>query len=216
MIAAILPPGVVAEYALDDPPGPPLYAEEEAVIRRAVDKRRREFGTVRRCARTALARLGVPPAPLLPDRRGAIRWPSGVLGSMTHCAGYRAAAVASTSMFAAIGIDAEPHEALPDGVFAQIARPAERAWIARHAHTGARPVVHWDRLLFSTKESVFKAWYPATRRELGFDQAEVSFDEHGGFEARLLVPGPVAGYRGRWLARDGLVLTAIAVPAAEA
>jgi 4'-phosphopantetheinyl transferase EntD len=134
---------------------------------------------------------------------------------MTHCAGYRAAAVASARAFAAIGIDAEPNQALPEGVLPQIARPAERACIARRAGSQAKPAVHWDRLLFSAKESVFKAWYPVTRQELEFDEAEVTFDERGGFEARLLVPGPVAGYRGRWLARDGLLLTAIALAAED-
>ena len=44
-------------------------------------------------------------------------------------------------------------------------------------------------------------------------------DANGTFTVRLLVPGPVLGgrsltrFEGRWLVRDGLVLTAIAVPA---
>jgi len=40
----------------------------------------------------------------------------GVVGSMTHCAGYRAAAVARARDVVTIGIDAEPHAVLPDGV----------------------------------------------------------------------------------------------------
>jgi 4'-phosphopantetheinyl transferase EntD len=78
--------------------------------------------------------------------------------------------------------------------------------------------VHWDRLLFSAKESVYKAWFPLANRWLGFEDAVLAIDPcRRSFEARLLVPGPaLAGGRltmfsGRWLVRDGLVLTAIGV-----
>jgi hypothetical protein len=43
VIEAILPAGAVAEEAFSDPPGVPLFPEEEAVIAKAVAKRRREF-----------------------------------------------------------------------------------------------------------------------------------------------------------------------------
>ncbi|WP_306332212.1 4'-phosphopantetheinyl transferase [Streptomyces sp. KL109B] len=70
-----------------------LSRQEEALIARAVPKRRNEFTTVRACAHDALAGLGLAPVPLLPDERGAPGWPPGVVGSMTHCPGYGAAAV---------------------------------------------------------------------------------------------------------------------------
>jgi 4'-phosphopantetheinyl transferase EntD len=80
--------------------------------------------------------------------------------------------------------------------------------------------VSWDRLLFSAKESVYKAWFPLAGRWLGFEEAVITIDPAAGvFTARLLVPGPVTGGRpltgfsGRWTAGHGLVLTAIAVPA---
>ena len=58
-------------------------------------------------------------------------WPAGVVGSITHCDGYRAAAVARATDLATVGIDAEPHEPLPDGVLAAIALPAEPPRAAR-------------------------------------------------------------------------------------
>jgi hypothetical protein len=76
--------------AFDDPPDAVLFPEKEAVISRAVDKRRREFQTVRHCARRALRELGVPPAAVLPGERREPVWPPGVVGSLTHCTGYRA------------------------------------------------------------------------------------------------------------------------------
>jgi 4'-phosphopantetheinyl transferase EntD len=217
----IVPPQVVAVEAFDDPDDLQLYPEEQAVLQKAVASRRIEFSTARWCARQALAKLGLPPAPILPGLRGAPGWPSGVVGSMTHCAGYRAAALAHSREVATIGIDAEPHTALPDGVGDVIASHAEQRALAELA--GAAPEVFWDKLLFSAKEATYKAWFPLTQRWLGFNDAVIRINAADGtFTARLLVPGPVLGGRqltefsGRWLARDGLVITSIAVPAGPA
>lgn len=208
MIGELLPRGVRAVATAVDPPDAFLFPAERAVIARAVDKRRREFTTVRHCARAALAELGVAPAPILPGRRGAPVWPDGIVGSMTHCAGYRAAAVARSREITAIGIDAEPDEPLPSGVLETIARPEERMALAEPAAApGCR-----DRLLFSAKESVYKAWFPLTRRWLDFHDATVRFAADGTFRACLHVDGPVPGFAGRWRVAGGLVLTAIAVP----
>ncbi|TXS44007.1 4'-phosphopantetheinyl transferase [Streptomyces sp. t39] len=221
MIEDILPPGIRFAEAFDDSEAPDWFPEEEALVARAVDKRRGEFATVRRLARTALGALGVPRVPLLPGKRGAPQWPAGIVGSMTHCAGYRGAVATRNTDFVSVGIDAEPHERLPQGVLDAVSLPEEREQLA--AWPALAAAVCADRLLFSAKESVFKTWYPLTGRELGFDEASIAFTcdtaVSGTFGARLLVPGPeVGGHRldrfsGRWTARDGLVLTAIALPA---
>ena len=220
---------VVESHADDAADRAPLYPEEQALLTRAVAGRRREFTAVRHCARRAMAKLGVPPAPVLPGERGAPRWPAGVVGSMTHCDGYRAAALARAADLASLGIDAEPHHGLPDGVLDTVALPAESA---RLAELGTRmPGVHWDRLLFSAKESVYKAWFPLTGRWLDFAEADIELgagtDASGGapatarrgvFRARLLVPGPVvdgrpvAAFDGRWAVVGDLLATAVTVP----
>jgi len=217
VIEAILPGTVAAVETSDDPPGAVLYPEEEPFVARAVDKRRREFTAGRWCARQALVRLGRPavPIPSSPDRQP--QWPPGVVGSITHCAGYRAAALAHDRDLHTIGIDAEPHGALPDGVLRAVALPDEQDRLARLA--ADEPGVHWDRLLFSAKESVFKAWYPLARRWLGFEDADLVLDPASDrFTARILIPGPdvagqpLRGFDGRWLVRDGLVVTAVTLP----
>ena len=215
MIEKILPPEVASEEAYDDLADVTLFPEEEAVIARSVDKRRREFATARACARRAMATLGLPPVPVLPGERGAPAWPPGVVGSMTHCDGYRAAAVALEEKVRTVGVDAEPNGPLPDGVLEAIALPAEIEWLER---VGDSYGVCWDRLLFSAKESVYKAWFPLTRRWLDFEEAVVTPDPaEGTFAARLLVPGPVVegrtltGFAGRWMVDRGLVATAITV-----
>jgi 4'-phosphopantetheinyl transferase EntD len=219
LLPALLPAGVTVAEAFGDPePAAPLFPEEAAHVARAVPERRREFATVRACARDALARLGGPRVPLLPGERGAPRWPAGYVGSMTHCRGYRAAAVARAGDVAGVGIDAEPDEPLRDpGVVELIALPAERAML-RHL-AAARPGVAWERLLFSAKESVYKTWFPLTGAWLDFDQALIGFrPDDGTFTARLLVPGPavngaeVSVFEGRWRAGGGLLVTAICLP----
>ena len=216
MIEEILLPAVAAAEAFEDPQDAVLFPEEQAVISKAVEKRRREFTTARSCARAALARLGQPPVAILPGERGSPGWPPGIVGSITHCAGYRAAAVGQAAEVLAIGVDAEPDAPLPDGVLGVISLAAERDRLRDLAQPAPGP--HWDRMLFCAKESVYKAWFPLTGRWLGFEQAEITLDPAGGtFSARLLVPGPevdgreLTAFAGRWLARDGLILTAISV-----
>ncbi len=221
MIEEILPERVVAVETRHDRADVQLFPEEERILGQAVEKRRREFTTARVCAREALAELGFRAIPILAGQRGEPLWPDGIVGSITHCDGYRACAVARSSEIVTIGIDAETNAALPEGLLPDIARPEELPLLRRLARDS--PQVHWDRLLFSAKESVYKAWFPLAKRWLGFEEATIAIErETGTFSARLLVPGPqladrrLTGFSGRWLVRDGLVLTAIAFAASPA
>jgi 4'-phosphopantetheinyl transferase EntD len=217
VLELILPPSVAVVAETGDRDAE-LFPEEEAALGNAVEKRRREFVTARACAREALSRLGLPAQAIPTGPRGEPLWPRGVVGAITHCTGYRACAVALASELLTVGVDAEVDDALPSGVLGDIALPEERRWI--EAAAAADPGTSWDRLLFSIKESIYKAWFPLTGSWLGFEDAIVAIDRgEGTFAARLLVPGPVVGgsriggFGGRWLAAEGLVLSAIAVPA---
>ncbi|HEX2073924.1 MAG TPA: 4'-phosphopantetheinyl transferase superfamily protein [Geodermatophilus sp.] len=213
LIAHVLPPGVASAEAFGDPPHPPLPAAEAALVARAAPPRREEFATGRTLARRALADLGLPAAVVLRDEQGAPAWPAGVVGSITHCPGYRAVAVARVGTVPALGVDAEPASPLPDGVLEMISLPDERALMRRLAD--ARPGVCWERVLFCAKEAVYKAWFPLARRWLDFEDARVEVDPSGTFTAGLLVPGPrvddvpLTAFTGRWLSRDGLVVAAV-------
>jgi len=214
MIERLLPDSVVVVSTRQDV-GTELFEQERATVSRAVEQRRREFTTGRACARTALRRLGVAPVAIPAGERGQPLWPPGVVGSITHCRGYRACAVARVGELRSVGIDAEVHEPLPAGVLEQVAFGRERTMAA-----GAGAGVHLDRLLFSAKETVYKAWFPLTGRWLGFEDVELSVDVGAEtFRARLLVPGPVVDGRrltelaGRWRVEDGVVATAAVVTA---
>jgi 4'-phosphopantetheinyl transferase EntD len=211
VIADILPPGVRSAHALDDREPAPLFAAEEAQLAGAKAKRRSEYATVRRCARRALGELGVAPAALPRGEGGAPQWPRGVVGSMTHCAGYRAAAVARAGRLRVLGIDAEPAAPLPAGVLDLVTSPAERERLAALAE--AVPGITWDRLLFCAKEALYKAWFPVGRQWLGFRDATVRLEVGGTFAATVHPADtrPDLGeLTGRWLVRAGLVLATIA------
>jgi enterobactin synthetase component D / holo-[acyl-carrier protein] synthase len=218
VIEQILPGTVVSVDTTLDAHDVALFREEEQALGRAVDKRRREFTTGRACARAALAKLGLVAQAIGSGERGEPRWPAGVVGSITHCDGYRACAAARCTEIVTVGIDAEPHAPLPDGLLGDIARAEEIPALERLRRES--PAVHWDRLLFSAKESVYKAWFPLARRWLGFEDAVLTLDPLAcTFDARLLVPGPslagtqLQGFSGRWAVRDGLLLTAVALEA---
>ncbi|MER5550400.1 4'-phosphopantetheinyl transferase superfamily protein [Streptomyces sp. NPDC002793] len=219
MIERLLPASVACADTFEkDAPAGSLYPEEARLVATSVERRRQEFAAVRVCARRAMAALGLPPSPVLRGHRGVPLWPEGTVGSMTHCDGYRAAALARASEVRAVGIDAEPNEPLPDGVWELISVPSERARVPAGAEGSA---VHWGRLLFSAKESVFKTWFPLTRIELDFDEADITFQAdpgtvaEGTFTAELsrAAPGMPSSYEGRWLVEGGFVVTAIVLPA---
>lgn len=238
MIEHLLPAGVRGAEMFVDPADPAaeteLYEIERDQITQAVAKRRSEYAGARACARAAMAKLGIDPAPLPKGPDGGPQWPGGVVGSLTHTEGYRAAAVAFSLGVRSVGVDAERHGPLPPGVLRTVALPSERDWLAA---VGAgddprgrdRPAgldgVHWDRLLFSAKETTYKAWHPLTGRWLGFEDAHITVTPGpavgatpaGEFVSRLLVPGhtrtgtALTEIRGRWIVDRGFVVTAAVV-----
>jgi 4'-phosphopantetheinyl transferase EntD len=217
VIEELVPDGVVTVDTREDWWDVVLFPDEEAALGQAVDKRRREFVTGRGCARRALERLGLPPSSIPTGPGGEPRWPQAVVGSITHCKGYRACALARAGNVAAVGIDAEPHEQLRNGVLDAITGPEEQVWLGELMRTA--PAVHWDRLVFSAKEAVFKTWFPLAKRGLEFEDVIVTVDTVANvFHARLLIPGPLVNRHrlmaltGHWMVRDGLVLTAITLP----
>jgi len=217
LMTAVLPEvsGLVSAELYHDPPELSPMPEEEPLIARSVAKRRNEFVTVRHCARLAMGRLGIADAPILKGEKGDPLWPDGLVGSLTHCEGYRGAVVGRSAAVRSVGIDAEPHGVLPDGVLDAISLPVERHQI------GALPAgLHWDRILFCAKEATYKAWFPLTQRWLGFEDAHITFEVDpagttGRFVSRILIEAaaqsgpPLTELAGRWSVAEGLALTAI-------
>jgi 4'-phosphopantetheinyl transferase EntD len=217
VIDEILPASVAFAWTTEERIEVPLYDEELLALGHAVDKRRREFVTGRACARQALVQLGFAPCSVPSGPRGEPVWPRGVVGSITHCRGYVACALASRGSLAAVGIDAEPDEPLRREILREIVTPDEHRRVTDLSE--AWPAVNWDRVWFSAKEAVYKAWFSLTQRWLGFHDAELRLDRaNGRFVAELVAPcartddEALSSFSGRWLVRDGLTLTAVIVP----
>ncbi len=213
MIGGLLPPTVVTAEAGDADRTAPLLAREEPLVTRAVEKRRRDFTAGRACARRALERLGWTGFAVVAGPNREPLWPPGVVGAITHCRGYCAAAVARSADVRSVGIDAELREPLPAGVADLVCTEPERRQAAEL--TGD----HWATLVFSAKEAVYKAWYPLTRRWLDYRDAELTIDpDRGCFSARILLrlePDvfPWTPLQGRFAISAERVFTAVTVPA---
>ncbi len=148
----------------------PLRDAEEALIDGAIEKRQREFRAGRHAAHAALAKLQAPDLPLLRGERREPIWPSGYLGSITHCRDLCVAVCAREDRLAGLGIDVEPLEPLPKGVDRYINTEEEARFVTEN------PGLHPERLIFSAKESLYKCYYPLVKRFFGFQSVTLDFD----------------------------------------
>jgi 4'-phosphopantetheinyl transferase EntD len=202
-LSAILPGSVsIALWGLDTLDDTLLPPEDRAVAR-AVEKRREEFARGRACARAALQALGKGPVPIGVGPGRQPIWPEGFVGSITHGAGIVAAAVANIEELSALGIDVESLEPLSSSVQSMVVQPEDR--LGDPGKEG--------KIVFSAKESVFKALYPICGLWMEFDAVSVL---PGKRRMELLAqptgrnPAPVevTDLRGGYRTSAGRVLTA--------
>jgi 4'-phosphopantetheinyl transferase EntD len=164
-----------------------LFAEERAVVERAILSRRREFATGRALLRCL---TGVDAAiPTDADRRPVL--PPGVVGSLTHDGRVVVAVTSTEPSFCGLGVDIEPHGVASDELATAIIRPDDH--------------IHDATLALVIKEAAFKAWSRSGRPLL--DHQQVRIAEVSGRDALAVVlptsepivvrAGAVAG---RWLA----------------
>jgi 4'-phosphopantetheinyl transferase EntD len=220
---APLPIVVTSQWMTNDMP--PIDPEEAEQVSNAVLQRRIEFATGRSCAHRAFAQLGIGRFVFRNDRHRAPRWPTGLVGSITHTGaipgGYCGVAVGRAADVRTIGFDAETRashplggDLLPEESWPTILTPAESVRLRR-----VEPVerTDWVRLVFSAKECFYKAQYPLSRTFLDFQEVETVIDASAStFEAYLLGSrtGHPLGYcQGRYLRTRDFTLTGIALPA---
>lgn len=209
MIEQILPPGIFCSTLTDLSAPFELWAEEKARLENATEKRHRDFSAGRTCARNSLKQMGIPDLPVLADDKRMPLWPPGVIGSITHCSDYCAAAVTRQSVYAGLGIDAERDRSIDDRLLNYISLPEERAHILSLPKT-----LNWRLLLFSAKESVYKLYYPLKLRCLRFQDVSISFDPTGQcFQASVANESENSSlqshqFQGNYLVAGDLYLTA--------
>ena len=138
----------------------------------AAAKRRAEFLGGRLTARRALAALTGSPSTPAQDAEQLPDWPAGTVGSITHSRGLAAAVVANRATYRGIGLDAE---VVMSGERArrlagQILVASELAWLDR---LPAEWQGEFLTLVFSLKESLFKALYPLVGQRFYFPHARL-------------------------------------------
>lgn len=193
-----------------------LLPAEAEFVRNAVDRRRREFAAGRTCARKALQMLGVAPQPLLVGQHREPLWPPGVVGSLTHCGKYCAAAVARAERFAGLGVDAEISERLDPELISTVCTSLEMKW-ARECPPPA--FGDWNKVIFSAKESVYKCLFPLLRRVLEFHELTILLEPSSrSFSVTFLfeLPGALSwlsSMNGRFEIGPEYLVTGVAVEA---
>lgn len=168
----IVPAGVVVEE--DWIVNLPLYPHpEERGSRAGSASRVREFAAGRACARQALACLGASNAAVPAGASREPAWPAGFVGSISHTRDYCAAAVAPDHRFVALGIDVEMCMRIDEALLRLVCTERERRWCMKENGMGGC-------LLFSAKESAFKALYPLLQFDPGFQSLECQVDPEKG------------------------------------
>ena len=219
LLASLFRPGAAA-YELREPGDPAcLYPEEAVHVERAVAKRAREFAAGRLCARSAMAALGIAPAPLPAGTDRRPQWPAHVVGSITHTHGFCAAVVGHERDFRALGVDAESISRVTRNIWSHICTDAEAGWLAALAEPRQSIAA---ALVFSGKEAFYKCQYTLTRQFLGFHEVMLemeSIDFEQGHFSVLLSPGvqlpaaPGLLWRGRFCVEGDLLVSAMEIPA---
>lgn len=151
-----------------------LWPEEEAYIAGAVSSRQHSFAAGRGAARAALSELGVVATGIPVGEGRAPTWPDQVVGSISHTGEVCAAAVALASTVQAIGIDIERVAAFPSSIRQQIGTEAELVELRSVIPDQCTRMA----VVFSVKESIFKAVYPHTRHVFEFLDVHLEPVEH--------------------------------------
>ncbi|WP_338848521.1 4'-phosphopantetheinyl transferase superfamily protein [Massilia sp. W12] len=141
-----------------------------AALLHAAPKRQIEFAAGRWCARQALRQLAYHGAAEIGiGEHRCPQWPDAFIGSISHSQGWALAVVGHRARFEAIGIDLEA--ILPEASAHSVSRHLAIASELAVGRLHGLPYAIWVSLLFSAKESLFKALYPAVGRYFHFHDA---------------------------------------------
>ncbi|MGS2723356.1 4'-phosphopantetheinyl transferase family protein [Porticoccus sp. GXU_MW_L64] len=184
-------------------------------VGKAVPKRQAEFLAGRYCAARALRALGSDNLIVQSGENRIPLWPANAVGSISHTAGKAVAIAARQQDYAGIGIDCEMlvSNDVCERIYSTIAVPQD---------TQVLDGGPWDKawfltLLFSAKESLFKALYPTVNQYFGFDKAQLLELTDTSFVIELresLNSRWQSGqaFCGRYLQGEGYVVTLINIP----
>jgi len=192
-----------------------LFAQEQELIQKAVDKRRREFAAGRACAREALGSIGLSPMPILRNEAGAPVWPDGILGAISHSHTWAGAAVTRLPDLCGIGLDIETIQRVNPGIGHMVLTQQETDIHAALPDTEKQQFL---ALVFSAKEALYKCLSPLSAQRIGFKDAIVRRTEKEKFEVlmsdRIASTLPAcACMTGSYFLHEGSVFTGIVLGA---
>ena len=165
---------VVCEYfrdRFDDYLYETLPFKEPDSVKSSVKKRRAEFLAGRVAAVSALRLMGENTSEIpIGEHRNPV-WPTGITGSITHNSNTALAIVANKTDAKFVGIDCE--DILSLDVAESINNMILTANELSYLKESDIDINFFCTLIFSAKESLFKAMYPYIHRYLEFDVANV-------------------------------------------
>ncbi len=153
----------------------------------AVVKRRAEYLAGRALAQSGLLLMGRKPELITTGPNREPIWPNGIVGSITHSKG-RCAVILSENTDLLIGIDVEDiaSGSALDSIFHVTLQPDETNLIRAQEKL---PKDMLATLVFSAKETLYKALFPFVQRFFGFDYAElIELPEKNSLRLRLTKP----------------------------
>ena len=151
-------------------------AEENYFSQLSSVSRKEHYRSGRICAGEVLSKLGTLGQPVLrdPQTREPLL-PEGISGAITHSGKWAAAAAGKTSDVSGIGIDLEDLERQVDSrISRHVCIPEEQKWLQE---CGEDFLEQNLKIIFSAKESIFKAFFPYTRTYLHFHDARILMEQ---------------------------------------
>lgn len=224
MLTDIIPEGVLWKVAEDWMWNTPVCDAEEALVTKAVDKRKREFRAGRHCAHALFDEAGISCSALLKGKQREPNWPDGWVGSISHSNGLCVVAIAPKTAYLSIGLDVEQATPLGEDIINLICSPSEQDQITRLQLTAGQKLasIPLSKVIFSAKESVHKTYFPLNYHTLDFLDARIDLlHDDFRFEATITKPEPnprhpLQRLHGRFCMKESFVATFIALDAATA
>ena len=144
---------------------------DRQIVQHAVIKRQAEYVAGRYCANRALNQLLAVGQDYVIGKgeHGQPLWPTGVVGSIAHSHDVAIAVVSHTAKW--LGVDCEEvmSTSTAQQIASMIAKPQELALLSQLD----QPFNYLLSLLFSAKESIYKAIYPSVKKVLDFDMVKL-------------------------------------------
>lgn len=165
----------------------PLLSSEESLLSPyATEKRKNDFLLGRTAAHQALEQLHYFQTPILQGANNEPIWPKNIIGSITHSNKIGVAVATSTKYGRGIGIDLEQlHTKNKWNLVHHICLDSEKKY-AQQTKNPSQTLL----LLFSAKESIYKAFFPLCQSILRFHDCELQPYSENSFLAHWHNPIP--------------------------